>query len=175
MKLEAKTMESARDSSPLLREKLRALAEEHRGRPQAFRLRAELLSQGRANIPVAATDALTVMVKVYASGGENALHAHPSEDHSFIILQGAATFYDEHGEMATLRANEGLLVPKGSLYRFHSVESEGPLVMLRVGTPNIALQDKGATRVDPHGTYLQGDSKENRTVELKVLEGRYFG
>jgi mannose-6-phosphate isomerase-like protein (cupin superfamily) len=175
MKLEAKTMESARDSSPLLRERLRALAETHRGQPQAFRLRADLLAQGRANIPVAATDALTVMVKVYASGGENALHAHPTEDHSFIILQGAATFHDAEGEMTTLRANEGILVPKGSLYRFHSVESEGPLVMLRVGTPNMALQDKGATRVSPSGDYLQGDSKENRTVELQVLEGRTFG
>ncbi|MFO0000003.1 MAG: hypothetical protein ACK559_02645, partial [bacterium] len=63
MKLEARTMESARDSSPLLRERLRALAETHRGQPQAFRLRADLLAQGRANIPVAATDDLTVMVK----------------------------------------------------------------------------------------------------------------
>ena len=175
MKLEARTMESARDSSPLLRERLRALAETHRGQPQAFRLRADLLAQGRANIPVAATDDLTVMVKVYSSGGENALHAHPTEDHSFIILQGAATFYDAEGEMATLRANEGILVPKGSLYRFHSVESEGPLVMLRVGTPNVALQEQGASRVNPQGAYLQGDSKENRTVELKVLEGRHFG
>ncbi len=175
MKLEAKEMESARDSSLLLREKLSALAASNKGRPQAFRMRTPLLAQGRANIPVAATEDLTVMVKVYASGGENGLHAHPTEDHSFVILQGAATFYDQDGEMATLHAHEGILIPKGSLYRFHSVESAGPLVMLRVGTPNYALQGKASTRVNPSGEYMQGDSKENRTVEMKVLEDAYFG
>ena len=175
MKLVPKEMESARDSSTLLREKLSAIAAQNKGKPQAFKMRTQLLEQGRANIPVAATEDLTVMVKVYASGGENGLHAHPTEDHTFIILQGAATFYDAEGEMATLQPNEGILVPKGSLYRFHSVETEGPLVMLRVGTPNYALQGKASTRVNPNGEYMQGDSKENKTVELKVLEDAFYG
>ena len=175
MKLVARDMESALSDSALLRQKLTQIAADNKGKPQAFKMRTQLLEQGRANIPVAATEDLTVMVKVYASGGENGLHAHPTEDHTFIILQGAATFYDEEGEMATLNAHEGILVPKGSLYRFHSVESEGPLVMLRVGSPNYALQGKASSRVGPAGEYMQGDSKENKTVEMKVLEDAYFG
>jgi mannose-6-phosphate isomerase-like protein (cupin superfamily) len=175
MKLVAKEMESALSDSGLLRRKLAALAAENKGKAQAFKMRARLLEQGRANIPVAATEDMSVMVKVYASGGENGLHAHPIEDHTFIILQGAATFYDEEGEMATLHANEGILVPKGSLYRFHSVESEGPLVMLRVGTPNMALHGKTGTRTNAKGEYMQGDSEENKTVEMKVLADAYFG
>jgi len=155
MKLVAREMESALSDSALLRQKLTQIAADNKGKPQAFKMRTALLKQGRANIPVAATEDLTVMVKVYASGGENGLHAHPTEDHTFIILQGAATFYDQDGEMATLNANEGILVPKGSLYRFHSVES--------------------GSRVGPSGEYMQGDSKENKTVEMQVLEDAYFG
>jgi mannose-6-phosphate isomerase-like protein (cupin superfamily) len=90
-------------------------------------------------------------------------------------MQGAATFYDAEGEMATLHAHEGILVPKGSLYRFHSVETEGPLVMLRVGSPNYALQGKASSRVGASGEYMQGDSKENKTVEMKVLEDAFYG
>ena len=33
------------------------------------------------------------LIKVYASGGENTLHAHNNEDHMFVILQGTAIFH----------------------------------------------------------------------------------
>ena len=55
---------------------------------QFFNLDSPLLAQGRFDNKIARTDLLTMIVKVYASGGENALHMHPYEDHSFIVLQG---------------------------------------------------------------------------------------
>ena len=51
-----------------------------------------LLEQGTTYDPLATAENLWVSVKVYASGGENALHSHGGEDHSFIVLQGKANF-----------------------------------------------------------------------------------
>ena len=174
MKLVAKEMPTALHSSALCAELIKTLTAEHQGRPHAFKLRAQLLAEGRSNTPVAATDDLTVIVKVYASVGENALHQHPNEDHVFVILQGSATFYDPDGETATLGVHEGYLVPKGALYRFHAVESAGPLVMLRIGTPNYAVAMQ-SFRTDDSGKDFQGDTKKNKMVPVKVLEGAYFG
>ena len=98
----------------------------------------------------------------------------PNEDHVFIILQGSASFYDDEGETATLGINEGYLVPKGALYRFHSNESKGPLVMLRIGTPNYTAISK-PFRTDDGGHDFQGDTKKNNMVDVKVLENQYFG
>ena len=174
MKLVAKEMPTALHSSALCADLIKTMTAENKGKPQAFKLRAQLLAQGRSNTPVAATEDLTVIVKVYATGGENSLHQHPNEDHAFVILQGAATFYDHEGETATVGIHEGYLVPKGSLYRFHSVESAGPLVMLRVGTPNYAVAMK-PFRTDDAGKDFQGDTKKNKMVPVEVLQGAYFG
>ena len=57
---------------------------------QRFSLRTPLLSEGRTTTLVAQADLMTVMIKVYAEGGENALHAHTHEDHCFIVLDGEA-------------------------------------------------------------------------------------
>ena len=43
---------------------------------QVFSLKTPLLSEGRSNLQVAATDLLKLRVKVYAEGGENGLHTH---------------------------------------------------------------------------------------------------
>ena len=51
-----------------------------------------LLEQGTTYDPLATAENLWMSIKVYASGGENALHAHGGEDHAFIVLQGKATF-----------------------------------------------------------------------------------
>ena len=48
-----------------------------------FSLKAQMLDQGRTDTVLAATDDLSVRLKVYASGGENGLHAHVDEDHVF--------------------------------------------------------------------------------------------
>lgn len=59
-----------------------------RGVPTFFKLEAQLPTQGRTNIPLASSQTMWVVLKTYASGGENELHAHPHEDHTFVILQG---------------------------------------------------------------------------------------
>ena len=63
------------------------------GKPAFFKLEAQLPRQGRTDTPVAASDKMWVVLKTYAADGENGLHAHPNEDHSFVVLQGEATFY----------------------------------------------------------------------------------
>jgi hypothetical protein len=67
-----------------------------------------LLEQGTTYDPLATAENLWVNIKVYASGGENALHAHGGEDHSFIVLQGKAAFEaDEAENLVLLRVGGG--------------------------------------------------------------------
>lgn len=110
--------------------------------------------------------------KVYSSGGENALHSHEIEDHVFLVLQGEAIFHFEDGSQTVARAFEGVMVPRGTRYRFHADEAHGNLVMFRVGAaavknsadlhpkfniPNEAL----LSRSDSQGRYAAGDAKQN--------------
>jgi mannose-6-phosphate isomerase-like protein (cupin superfamily) len=97
-----------------------------------FRLRAQLLQQGRSDTVLAETDNMQLRLKVYASGGENGLHAHTSEDHSFVILQGRARFYDKDGKATDIGRYEGIMIPADSYFRFEAISSE-ELVLLRMG------------------------------------------
>ena len=49
--------------------------------------------QGPTDRPMAASDKMWVVLKIYAADGENGLHPHPNEDHTFVVLQGEAKFY----------------------------------------------------------------------------------
>ena len=91
-----------------------------------------LLAQGTSYDPMATAENLWVALKVYASGGENALHSHAGEDHAFIILQGKATFTFGDGRTQVVGPYEGVMLPKNALYKFEADEAEN-LVMLRVG------------------------------------------
>lgn len=91
-----------------------------------------LLEQGTTYDPLATAENLWLSIKVYASGGENALHAHGGEDHAFIVLQGKATFTFGDGRTAVVGKYEGVMIPKNALYKFQADESEN-LVLLRVG------------------------------------------
>lgn len=91
-----------------------------------------LLEQGTSYDPLATAENLWVNLKVYASGGENALHSHAGEDHSFIILQGKATFTFGDGRVQVVGKYDGVMIPKNAKYKFEADEAEN-LVMLRVG------------------------------------------
>ena len=80
--------------------------------PTLFQVKGPLLAEGRTTTPLAATEDMTIQLKIYASGGENELHAHPHEDHSFIVLQGTVLFYDKDDKMANLGPNEGIILPR---------------------------------------------------------------
>jgi len=140
--------------------------------PQIFKLRAELLKQGRSNQTVADTGNMWVNLKVYASGGENALHNHTNQDHFHLVLDGSACFYGPRGEEVHCGKYEGVMLPSGSFYRFHAT-SEEPLVLLRVGawTPPTAEHP----RYNVYGEPLPADSKENGKIEVIPRTGEYWG
>ena len=75
---------------------------EHNSSPKLFQLKTQLLSKGRSDFVLANTDLMTIRIKCYAQGGENALHMHPAEDHAFIVLDGAARFVGKDGEIGVL-------------------------------------------------------------------------
>ena len=138
--------------------------------PQLFQLRTQLLSQGRSDFTLANTDLMTVRIKCYAQGGENALHMHPAEDHIFVVLDGAARFVGKDGEIGVLEKNQGIMLPRGVYYRFESC-GETPLVMLRVGA---AKERSKVSRINPEGKPLLGNSIENKHEEGVPIEGRYY-
>jgi mannose-6-phosphate isomerase-like protein (cupin superfamily) len=142
-------------------------------KPSLFKLKAQLLDQGRTDTVLAATDSMSVRLKVYAEGGENELHAHPHEDHFFVVLAGAAEFHGPSDETVVVGKNEGIMMPKGNLYWFVATGGE-PLVMLRVGSPNSTQQPK-IDRIDAQGRPMAGDSKENKTKPVKFKPGAWFG
>lgn len=142
--------------------------------PTQFSLMAQMLDQGRTDTVLAATDDLSVRLKVYASGGENGLHAHVDEDHVFVILQGSARFFGPDDEEVELSANQGIMMPKGMLYRFYATSEDECLVMLRIGTPNFQKQAK-VDRVDADGKPMGGDSEANKTAPIVFSDGVFFG
>lgn len=142
-------------------------------KPTVFALKAQLLDQGRTDTMLGASEDLTIRIKVYASGGENELHAHTGEDHTFMILQGSARFYGPKGEEIDVGQYQGILLPKGAYYKFNATSKE-PLVMIRVGSPNVRKQKK-PYRIDMDGKEMRGDSKENKKEPVIFREGAFFG
>jgi mannose-6-phosphate isomerase-like protein (cupin superfamily) len=146
---------------------------ETQAKPEAqfFSLEAPLLAQGRSDTTVAKTDLLRLRLKVYASGGENVLHLHPYEDHSFIILQGEATFHiGTEDEIKVLTKYQGVMLPHGTPYWFQSSAPEN-LVMLRAGA---AEQWPNEGRIGPDGHAIPGHSLENKHEESVPIPGAYF-
>lgn len=136
-----------------------------------FKLRAQMLEQGRTDTTVAKTKNMVARLKVYASGGENALHTHPNEDHMFVIMQGSARFYDQDGGHKDLSTHEGIMIPAGAYYWFEATSKE-PLVLMRVGS-RIGPQSTGG-RLNIRGEDMAGDSEENKTVPVVYRDGAYF-
>ncbi|WP_321794889.1 cupin domain-containing protein [Caballeronia sp. J97] len=140
--------------------------------PSFFHIRARLPLQGRTNQVLGASPYMNVVLKTYASGGENEIHAHTNEDHVFVVLQGGATFFGPRGEERSVQKNDCVLVPSGALYSFHANEGE-PLVMLRVGAAIDPTQDVLA-RVDEHGQPFDGYSEKNKEVEVVLDDASIF-
>ena len=137
-----------------------------------FALKAALLSEGRTDTMLARTDLLTTRIKVYAEGGENAMHTHVHEDHVFVVLAGQATFHLNHeGNAVVVNKHEGVLLPRGAFYRFQSSGDEN-LVLLRVGA---AASGPAKERIGPNGQPLAGKSDENKHVPGVPIAGKFFG
>jgi len=140
--------------------------------PSFFHIRAQLPQQGRTNQVLGASKYMNVVLKTYASGGENEVHAHTNEDHVFVVLKGSATFFGPRGEERQVSKNDCVLIPSRALYSFHANEGEA-LVMLRVG----AAIDPGSdilARVDEHGSPFDGYSEKNKEVPIVLDENAWF-
>ena len=138
--------------------------------PQQFQVRVPLLKEGRVHNIVARAGEMTVAMKCYAEGGENVLHAHPSEDHIFVILQGQARFHDKDGNERVVGRNEGIMLPHGCYYYFESCGDE-PLVMLRVGA---YVEPPKAARISLDGHVIAGDSAENKHEDPVAIDGAFY-
>ncbi|CAN5353049.1 hypothetical protein BH10PSE17_BH10PSE17_26260 [soil metagenome] len=140
--------------------------------PSFFPIRCQLPLEGRTNQVLGATSMMSVVLKTYASGGENELHAHPNEDHLFVIMQGQAEFFGPNDEMKIVGTNDCVLLPKGSLYWFKAMPGD-PLVMLRVGAAPEGESDL-LGRIGADGKPLDGFSAENKEVPLVLDPEQWF-
>src|SRR4030095_15653257 len=73
------------------------IAENDTPKTQKFSLRTPYMKQGRVTQLVAETPNLWIHTKINAEGGENEIHQHLDEDHSFIVLEGQMSVFDETG------------------------------------------------------------------------------
>jgi mannose-6-phosphate isomerase-like protein (cupin superfamily) len=145
------------------------MAVEAKPKAQVFSLKTPLLSEGRTNLQVAATDLLKLRVKVYAEGGENGLHRHLDEDHSFVVLQGQATFHDDEDNISIVSKYEGIMLPRGAYYWFQSTGDEN-LVLLRVGAGRKSDRNY---RLGTEGRPLTRE--ENKHIDGVPIPGKFFG
>jgi quercetin dioxygenase-like cupin family protein len=146
-----------------------------------------MLEQGTTYDSLATAQNLWAAVKVYASGGENALHSHGGEDHTFIVLQGKATFTFGDGETRIVETHEGVMIPRDVEYKFEADEAQN-LVLLRVGGGERMV--KGLDQVTPFGTprdivaqtkfsdgsvKVGNDLKNGETAKKRVYaKGKFF-
>jgi mannose-6-phosphate isomerase-like protein (cupin superfamily) len=87
---------------------------------------------GRGDMVLPGTEGLSGVLKRYPEGGENQMHCHHDQDHTFYVLQGQATFHLEKDENVVV-VNEGdaVLLPRMTYYRFQS-SGDVKLIMIRV-------------------------------------------
>jgi mannose-6-phosphate isomerase-like protein (cupin superfamily) len=140
---------------------------------QKFSLKTPYMKQGRVTQLVAETENMWIHTKINYEGGENEIHCHLDEDHSFIVLEGQMSVFDEKGNEQKIEKYQGIMIPKGAYYRYLNTGSEN-LVVLRIGT-GIKGKPQGGVemRVRPDGKPLVADSAENKTVP-PIEDTRYF-
>jgi mannose-6-phosphate isomerase-like protein (cupin superfamily) len=111
----------------------REALELHPGGIHTFTMRGSpVLREGKWMRTLATTDDLWLHVKIYAADGERKPHRHNLEDHSFVVLQGRATFEFDDGAQVELGPYDGVMIPRGARYQFDAC-GDGNLVMLRIG------------------------------------------
>jgi mannose-6-phosphate isomerase-like protein (cupin superfamily) len=139
-----------------------------------FSLKTPYMKQGRVTQLVAETENMWIHTKINAEGGENEIHTHLDEDHSFIVLEGEMSVFDETGREMKVKQYQGVMIPKGAYYRYLNT-GEGNLVVLRIGSA-VKSQPQGgaAMRVRPDGRPLPAESVENKTLAPIEDTGKFF-
>ncbi len=137
---------------------------------KTFELKTPMLKQGTSHKNLAGTDLMGIALKVYAEGGENGLHTHPGEDHSFIILEGEMTLYDKDEKVTVLKRGQGIMIPSGWYYWFKS-SGEKPLTFLKLSAYN------GKVKVEKGSNYgklpAPGVVEHARPPKIPI-EGSYW-
>lgn len=136
-----------------------------------YKLKGPLLDQGRVNVPVSKSEHMAVVLKVYAAGGEGELHAHNYEDHSFVVLQGAARFFDSDGNAREIGRNEAVMIPAGAPYSFETTSEEN-LVLLRFSCPVDSDVPWGQSATDGSKFLSAGGGAEK--LPAIIREGEFF-
>jgi mannose-6-phosphate isomerase-like protein (cupin superfamily) len=106
------------------------IAENDTPKTQKFSLRTPYMKQGRVTQLVAETPNMWIHTKINAEGGENEIHQHLDEDHSFIVLEGQMSVFDETGAELQVGKYQGVMIPRGAYYRYLNT-GEGNLVVIR--------------------------------------------
>ena len=88
--------------------------------------------------------------------GEDEIHTHPTEDHTFVVMHGSARFFFPDRDDVVLSDWEGIFLPRGCYYAFVA-EGEESLVMMRFGALAEPLPADGQERIDPYGRPLERD------------------
>ena len=142
-------------------------------RAYTFSLKTPYMKQGRVTQLVAETENMWIHTKINAEGGENEIHCHRDEDHSFIVLEGQMSVFDETGREMKVEKYQGVMIPKGAYYRYHNTGPDN-LVVIRVGA-GIKGKPQGGEemRVRPDGKPLPAYSAENKTIE-PIEDTRFF-
>lgn len=135
---------------------------------QVFELSTPVLTGGRSHMPLSRTDLVSVGLNYYTPGRKNTLHTHPGEDHTFVVLEGEATFYDKNENPTVLKKGQGIMLPEGWYYHFEN-SGEIALVLLRFS----ARKAKPAvTRIDSAGRTRSEDSTEYIHVDGETVDGK---
>ena len=159
--------ENMEDYSAKLRD-----AQSESNAPQFFKLTAQLPLKGNTDTILAATKHSWVVIKTYAEGGENALHAHPNDEHTFVVLQGKVEFVGPKDERRTAEKYEGVIIPAGTFYRFEAIGEE-PLVMLRMGFCLDTDKDP-LGRINIDGSEFDAYTKKNKSETVVLSDTRVF-
>jgi mannose-6-phosphate isomerase-like protein (cupin superfamily) len=153
-----------------------AAKKESQEKPRAytFSLKTPYMKQGRVTQLVAETANMWIHTKINAEGGENEIHAHLDEDHSFIVLEGQMSVFDEKGNEMQVKQHQGVMIPKGAYYRYLNT-GPGNLVVIRIGA-GVKGQPQGGEemRVRPDGRPLPAGSVENKTLPPIEMPGKFF-
>jgi mannose-6-phosphate isomerase-like protein (cupin superfamily) len=135
-----------------------------------YQLKTPKITGGRSHIPLADTELMSVGINYYSVGRKNKLHAHFGEDHTFVVLDGQATFYNKEHQPSVLNKGEAIMLPIGCLYYFEN-SGDVPLALLRVS----ALKGKPEfTRVDAEGNKRTEVENNYITVDGEPVPGQFW-
>jgi len=110
------------------------MATQKRTNARVFSFLNDEIRSGRGDLVLPGSDNLSGVIKRYSEGGENKMHCHPTEDHTFYILEGEATFHiDDDANVVVAGQYDAVYLPQGTNYWFLS-SGATKLIMIRVGS-----------------------------------------